>query len=362
VDSMRLRLASALALLLLPAAFGAAYFQTNLTSDIPGLAANTDPNLRNPWGVAFSATSPFWVSDQASGLSTLYNGAGAPQALVVTIPPPSTPPGGPTGVIFNSTAGFGITGGPATFVFSTLAGTIAAWRGGTSASIAFAATDGAVYTGLATGSVGANNFLYAADSRNGKIDVLDSSFQKTTLPGSFTNPNVPSGFTPYNVQNIGGKLYVTYEQRNAPGGFVSVFDTNGNLLQSITDAHLDEPWGVALAPSGFGMFANDLLIGNFGDGTINAFDPSTGAFLGVLTGANGNPIANPGLWALEFRAPGSGFNPNTLFFTAGINNEVNGLFGTIQAVPEPRTFAMIFLALVAIARFTLPRQTDLPRS
>lgn len=324
------------------------FMQTNLSSDIPGLAANTDPNLKNPWGMSFSPTSPFWVSDQVTGLATLYNGAGTAQALVVTIPGSVTPPSGPTGQVFNATTGFQLNGSASTFLFSTLAGTIAAWRGTSTATTVFAATDGAVYTGLAAGSVSGSNFLYAADSRNGKIDVLNSSFQKTTLAGNFTNPNIPSGFTPYNVQNIGGKLYVTYEQRNAPGGFVSVFDTNGNLLQTITDSHLDEPWGVALAPSGFGGFGNDLLVGNFGNGMINAFDPATGAFLGVISGSNGLPLVNDGLWAIAFRAPASGFDPNTLFFTAGINNEADGLFGSIQAVPEPGTVLLIGLGLAIV--------------
>lgn len=213
------------------------YFQTNLTSDIPGLAANLDPLLRNPWGMSYSATSPFWLSDQASNVATLYNGAGVPNALVVSTPPVPGP--GPTGQVFAGGLGFVISQGVnANFIFSTLAGTIDAWNSGTSAVQKFAATDGAVYTGLAQ----AGSLLYAADTANGKIDVFDNTFQKTTVSGTFADPNVGTGFTPYDIQNVGGKLYVEYAKRNSPGGFVAVFDVNGNLLQHISDPHLNAPW------------------------------------------------------------------------------------------------------------------------
>jgi uncharacterized protein (TIGR03118 family) len=224
----------------------------------------------------------------------------------------------------------------------------------TTAITEFLATDGAVYTGLTTGAVGGNNLLYAADTLNGKIDVFNSSFAKISLAGSFTDPNVPSGFTPYNIENIGGKLYVEYAKRNSPGGFVGVFDLNGNFLQHISDPHLNGPWGITMAPAGFGSFGNDLLIGNFGDGMINAFDPLNGSFLGTLSSASG-PIVNSGLWALKFRAAGSGFDANTLFFTAGINGEANGLFGSIQVLPEPATlltavFALAMAGIVSMRR------------
>lgn len=237
-----------------------------------------------------------------------------------------------------------MSGGSPLFVFATLSGTIDAWNSGSSALTQFTATDGAVYTGLAQ----AGSVLYAADTRNGKIDVFNSVFQKTAASGPFTDPSVPAGFTPYNIQNINGKLYVEYSKQNAPGGFVGVFDTNGNLLQHISDAHLNAPWGVTLAPAGFGQFGNDLLVGNFGDGRINAFDP-TGTFLGTLSDANGDPIVNSGLWALQFRSPLSTFDSNALFFTAGINNQADGLFGEIQATPEPTTLSMLGLALGAMA-------------
>jgi uncharacterized protein (TIGR03118 family) len=321
------------------------YAQNNLTSDIPGMASNLDPNLKNSWGMSFTATSPFWLSDQVTNTATLYNAAGVPNSLVVTTP------SGPTGQVANSTMDFQVAPGqPARFIFASLSGTVSGWNPAvqsTSAVVGFTATDGAVYTGLAQGIVAGNNFLYAADTRNGKIDVLNGSFQKVSLSGSFIDPSVPAGLTPYNIQNAGGKLYVTYAMEDSPGGFVGVFDLNGNLLQHISDSHLDSPWGVTIAPAAFGDFGNALLIGNEDDGRINGFDPSTGVFLGTISSTSG-PIANEGLWAINFRAPGSGFDPNALYFAAGINNETSGLFGTITpaAVPEPATVWAGALTLV----------------
>jgi uncharacterized protein (TIGR03118 family) len=328
-------------------ASGAGYFQTNLTSDIPGLANNLDPNLKNPWGISFSVTSPFWVSDQVTDVATLYNGLGAPVALVVsTPPPPGGGPTGPTGQVFVGGQGFTMTTGPqANFVFATLAGTIDAWNSGTSAVTQTSGLPGSVYTGLAL----AGNLLYAANTSANRIDVYNNSFAPTTVPGGFVNPSVPAGFTPYNIQNVGGQLYVEYAKQNAPGGLVGIFDTNGNFVRNIIDSHFNGPWGVTLAPATFGPFGNRLLVGNFGDGLINAFDASTGAFVGTIMDSVGKPIANSGLWALAFRAPNSGFDSNTLFFTAGINNELNGLFGEIQVVPEPATLSLIGLTLGALA-------------
>jgi uncharacterized protein (TIGR03118 family) len=334
------------------------YTQTNLTSDIPGLAANFDANLKNPWGMSFSTTSPFWVSNQVTNTSTLYNGSGVPVPLVVTTP------AGPTGQVFNATTDFSLAPGtPARFLFASLSGTVSGWNPAVNPSaavVAFTANDGAVYTGLANGTIGSNNYLYAADAANGKIDVLDGSFQKVSLSGSFIDPNVPAGFQPYNVQNVDGKLYVTYAIPESPGGFVAVFDLNGNLLQHLSDPHFNEPWGVTIAPSTFGSFGGALLIGNEGDGFINGYDPVTGAFLGTVSNHSG-PIANEGLWAIAFRAPGSGFDPNALYFVAGINDEENGLFGTITVtpVPEPATAwtgglgLLLFGTLVYRRRLTL---------
>jgi len=362
---MKLRSLPKIALLLSiqPLAVLASPFaQTNLVSNVPGLAANFDANLRNPWGVSHSATSPFWVSNQASNNSTLYNAASVPQALVVTVPPIAPPPTGPTGQVNNSfgAGNFVENGAPAVFIFATLAGSIDAWNGsnGTTAAIV-ASTPGAVYTGLAIGTNGTANFLYAANFGGGHVDVFNSSFAPTTLAGSFVDPNLPAGYVPYNIQNIGGKLYVEYAQvdpitheaaEGAGLGVVNVFDTNGNFLQRIhSGGQLNAPWGIAIAPAGFGEFGGDILVGNFGDGTINAFDPITGNYVGTLRDASGNPIVNDSLWALDFRAPGSGFDPNTLFITAGINDEADGLFASIRAVPEPAAMALFALGLLGVA-------------
>jgi uncharacterized protein (TIGR03118 family) len=348
---------------------GTVYFQTNLASDVPGMAANLDPNLKNPWGMSFSATSPFWVSNQGSNTATLYNGAGVPQALVVAMP--SGIPPGPTGQVFGNVAGnfllpqgTGPSPAPATFIFDTLGGKIAGWNGaqGNPAGVAatvFTATDGAVFTGLAIANNAGANLLYAADFANARIDVFNGSFAPTTVPGGFVDATVPAGYSPYNIQNIAGKLYVEYAKvdpithmptTTANTGVVNVFDLNGNLQQRLaTNLHLNSPWGVTLAPAGFGSFAGDILVGNFGDGTISAFNPVSLLFDGTLSGQSGGPIVNGGLWALNFRAPGSGFDPNALFINAGINNEANGLFAEIQVVPEPSTFLMLALAAIPLA-------------
>jgi uncharacterized protein (TIGR03118 family) len=345
---------------------GASVFvQTNLVSDIPGLAPVTDSNLVNPWGISFSPTSPFWVSDQGKNVSTLYNASGAQQGgpLIVSTP------GGPTGQVFNPTTGFLINGGTsATFIFSTLSGAIEAWNGaqGTTAATVVPSTGGS-YTGLTMGSVNGSNLLYAANKAGGNIAVFDSTFQPVNLgSGAFVDPSVPAGLTPYNIQNLGGKLYVEYSgARGAPGGYVAVFDTSGNLLQSINDSHLDAPWGVALAPAGFGDFGGDLLVGNFGSGMIDAFNATTGAFAGVLTDSSGNPIVNSGLWALEFRTPvagnaNTGSDPNSLFFVAGINGETDGLFGRINPTPEPGTLATAFLVIAGVFGLKVLRNRPAP--
>jgi uncharacterized protein (TIGR03118 family) len=349
------------------------FTQTNLVSDVPGLAANTDPNLKNPWGVAFSATSPFWTSDQGTGLSTLYNAAGTPQGLVVAIPGSATPPSGPTGMVFNNLAGlFPVNGTAATFIFDTLNGTIAGWNGsaGTTA-VQMAATPGATYTGLAEASNGASTFLYAANSApGGQINVFNSTWQQVTSPGGFTDPNLPAGLVPFNIQNIAGNLYVTYAQLGPggvpmPGGVVDEYDANGNFIKRIaTGGPLSAPWGIALAPASFGSFSNDLLIGNFGNGEILAYDATTDLFLGTINGPNGQPLVNDHLWALATRAGVNGFDPNAVYFSAGINNQVDGLFGQINAItPEPATIfgtatGLIALALSRIKR-TLPGSSRL---
>jgi uncharacterized protein (TIGR03118 family) len=342
------------------------FSQTNLVSDVPGLAANTDPNLKNPWGVSFSATSPFWTSDQVTGLATLYNAAGTPQALVVTIPG-GAPPTGPTGQVFSGIPGsFLVNGNPAAFIFDTLHGTIAGWNAGTTA-VQMAATPGAIYTGLAEASTGGSNFLYAANSApGGHVNVFNSAWAPTTLSGNFTDPNLPSGLVPFNIQNIGGNLYVTYASLGPggtpmPGGIVSEFDANGNFIKRIaTGGSLFAPWGIVLAPSSFGSFSNDILIGNFGNGEILAYDATTDMFLGTLNGPNGQPLVNDFLWALETRANVNGFDPNAVYFSAGINGQADGLFGRIDAItPEPAT---IFGTATGLIAFALSRIKRTPRS
>jgi uncharacterized protein (TIGR03118 family) len=329
------------------------YLQTNLVSDVTGVAANTDPNLQNAWGIASSATSPFWVSDNGSGLSTLYNSSGTPQALVVTVPAAGSASGGtPTGVVFNGSSDFQIsTGTAARFIFATEDGTISGWASGTQATVKVDnAPTSAVYKGLALGNNGTGNFLYAANFHSSAIDVFNGTYTATTLAGSFTDPNLPAGYAPFNIQNLGGTLYVTYALRDMSGhddiagpgnGFVDRFDLNGNFLNRlVSNGVLNSPWGLAIAPSGFGTFANDLLVGNFGDGRINVFDPATGVFLGTLKDPSGNSITIDGLWGLRVGNGGSGGDPNTVYFSAGPNDEANGLFGSLAFVPEPGTLAL----------------------
>ena len=355
------RLATAactIALAFAPACIHAdSYLQTNLVSDVAGLAANTDPNLKNPWGVSFSGTSPFWTSDQVTGLATLYNAAGVPQGLVVTVPGSTTGPTGPTGQVFSGLPGsFLVNGNPAAFIFDNLNGTIAGWNAGTTA-VQMASTPGAIYTGLAEASNGTSTFLYAANSApGGKINVFNSAWQPTTLTGNFVDPNLPTGLVPFNVQNIGGNLFVTYASLGPggtpmPGGVVSEFDANGNFLKRIaTGGPLSAPWGIVLAPSNFGIFSNDLLIGNFGNGEILAYDATTDLFLGTLNGPNGQPLDNAFLWALETRMGVNGFDPNAVYFTAGINGQADGLFGKIDVItPEPATIFGTATGLIALA-------------
>jgi uncharacterized protein (TIGR03118 family) len=352
------------------------FFQTNLTSDIPGLANNTDPNLVNPWGIAFSSTSPFWIADNHSGLSTVYNAAGQPfptnNPLVVTIPPPpgGAPPASPTGIVFNGSSGFELGGKPAAFIFATEDGTISAWNGSSSAVLQVDNSSSAVYKGLAIGSNSSGNFLYAANFKGGTVDVFDSKFKPVALAGSFKDPSLPAGYAPFNIQNVGSILYVTYAKQNAEGhddvagpgnGFVDVFDTNGNMVRRlISNGPLNSPWGVAVAPAAFGSLGGNLLVGNFGDGTINAFDPTTGQFIGEMQNAAGNPISIEGLWSLKFGNGGLAGDPNTLFFTAGISGggtvEDHGLFGDLQPVPEPGTVGTMALGLIGLGGYAVRKK------
>jgi uncharacterized protein (TIGR03118 family) len=347
-----------LALTQAPALFAGSFVQTNLVSDIPGLAEITDPNLKNPWGVSSSSTSPFWVSNQGTSIADLFTVHGltvTQNALEVSIPMSSTGPQGPTGQVNNSTSSFLVNGSPAAFIFANLNGTISAWNGGTTAQIEMT-TPGAVYTGLAI-NAGSTPLLYAANNAQNSIDVFDSSFHPVVLgPDAFSNPF--PGLVPFNVQNIGGKIYVTYALPGRPAeiaategqGGVAVFDTNGNLLQTlINGSKLASPWGITVAPSNFDGFANDLLVGNFSfaAGEINAFDPTTGAFLGQVI----SNTSFEGLWDLSFGNGGNGGDPSTLYFTTGLNGESDGLMAALTPAPEPSSFVLVVVGALVVWGF-----------
>jgi uncharacterized protein (TIGR03118 family) len=328
------------------------YQQTNLVSDLTGLAQFTDSNLVNSWGLVHGPTTPWWVADNGTGVSTLYTGQGVKVPLTVTIPVPTGSPAGttaaPTGVIFNGNGGFNVsengTSFSSLFIFDTEDGTISGWNPNfvdrTHAILAVDRSNvgkGAVYKGLAIGSNSSGTFIFATNFRFGTIEMFDSNFN---LVRSFTDHRLPQSYAPFGIQNIGGNLYVTFAKQNAakhddvagPGhGFVDVFDTNGNLIRRlIARGSLNSPWGLALAPANFGQFSNDLLVGNFGDGHINVFDPNTGAALGSLQNSGGVPIQIDGLWSLQFGNGAAAGATNELFFTAGIDGEAHGLFGDIQ--------------------------------
>lgn len=325
------------------------YDVTKLVADVPGVAAHTDTNLVNGWGIAMRATSPIWVSNNATGTSTLYNGLG----VQISPPSPVSIPaangagqGVPTGITSNpSTTDFllGGQGTAAIFLWATEDGAIAAWNGGPAATIKFAAKDGAVYKGLALAGDGSSFRLYAADFHNGKIDVLDNTFTPTSVAGGFVDPRIPAGFAPFNIMNLQGNLYVAYALREAGGddevagrglGFVDVFDANGFLIErAASRGKLNAPWGMAIAPAGFGKFSNHLLVGNFGDGTINAYDMKNFTFAGQMRASNGHVLVIDGLWGIAF---GNGFQrqpTDTLFFAAGPSDESHGLYGKIEPAP-----------------------------
>jgi len=341
------------------------FLQTNLVSDSFVPAANIDPNLINPWGIAFSATSPFWIADNGSGVATIYNGAGTPQtvlgnsAITIATPPGQTTSAAPTGEVFNFTQnGFDISSGgktgSAVFLFATEDGTISGWSPGVNAGSSVIAVDnsqggtGAVYKGLAIAQTEDGTFLYASNFRNGTVDVFNNRFQQVD---SFTDPNLPTGYAPFNVQVLDGHLFVTFALQNAQKhddvsgaghGFVDEFDLEGHMLHRVaSQGVLNSPWGLAIAPSGFGEFSHDLLVGNFGDGTINVFDPKTDRFLGKLNGANGTPIQINDLWSVVPGNGGPNSDPHKIYFTAGVQNEQHGLFGSLGAVGEPDRSAML---------------------
>jgi uncharacterized protein (TIGR03118 family) len=323
-----------------------AFKQRNLVSDIAGVARITDRNLVNPWGLAAGPSTPLWVADNGTGVSTIYSGAihgSIPviQPLVVTIPG-----GAPTGAVFNPTDRFvvqaGGASGPARFIFASEVGQITAWSPDVPPATQAqpeVTTPGAVYKGIALAHTRKGPRLYATDFHDARIDVFDGHFAPVSLPpGAFVDNAIPSGFAPFNIQLLDGRLYVTYAMQDAdahddvpgPGlGFVDVYDVKGHLLKRlVSQGNLNAPWGLVIAPRHFGGFGGDLLVGNFGDGLINAYDPFDGHFDGQLVNKDGNPIQIDGLWALRF---GNGVfgSPRDLIFSAGIADEAHGLLGKI---------------------------------
>jgi uncharacterized protein (TIGR03118 family) len=345
--------------------------ETNLISD-GSVPANNPPDsdLINPWGISYSPTGPFWVSDNGTGFTTFYNGAGAKQSLfggtvpqVTIATPPGQMPGtaSPTGQVFNITGGgFNVTSGgvsgSSAFIFATEDGTISGWAPSVSHTTSFLAVDhsnngtGAVYKGLAITQDNGHGEarLYAANFRAGTVEVYDNSFVQV---GTITNPTVPAGYAPFNVRVLNGKLYVTFALQDtakhddvsgAGNGFLDVFNLDGTGRQRlVSNGDLNSPWGLDIAPSSFGKFGGDLLVGNFGDGTINVFNPDTGAFIGTIDGLDGTPLVTGDLWGLINGNGGAGGDPNLVYLTAGIVGESEGLFASLAAVPEPASLALL---------------------
>jgi uncharacterized protein (TIGR03118 family) len=360
----------------------AQFKQTDLVSDLSGLATITDPNLKNTWGVtAIPGASPFWINNEGTSTSSLYSVTGATTITPVNLNgAPGTnfaaiPGIGPTGTVGNSGMSFGIAGGPALFIFANLNGTISAWNLSNinsathNASTVEATTTGASYTGLAINSTG--TMLYAAnDNGTGSIQVFNGSFTNVTAPGEFVDPNLPSGFVPFNVEDIGATVYVTYapsghaNQVDAPAGsgVVATFTESGTFIKNlVTGGPLASPWGMAIAPDGFGALGGDLLVGNFSavDGdVINVFNAKTGMFvtsIDINPGAGNTP---GGLWDLMFGGGGPSGNPLTLYFSDGINGEKDGLFGAIT-VPEPSTWAMMLFGFGGLGFLAARRRRSL---
>ena len=343
-------LALALLLAAAPAAATSLFQRHNLVSDGGVPAAHIDHNLVNAWGVAFNPYGYVWVANNGTGTSTLYDGYGNRQSLVVQIPSPTMGVGGtPTGIVFNGSGNFiasrsGVSG-PARFIFATEDGVIAAWAPNVDATHAVRmvnrASIGTVYKGVTISANGHAALLYATDFHHGRVDVFDAAFHAVAMPtGAFTDASLPAGFAPLGIQAIGGDVYVTYAMQDdakhddvkGPGlGYVDVYTPNGRLIRRVASRGvLDAPWGVALAPAGFGGYGNTLLVGNFGDGRINAV--SSTASLGPLRDASGMPVHIDGLWGIAF---GNGYEDqpvDTLFFAAGPAGESHGLYGRLDAI------------------------------
>jgi uncharacterized protein (TIGR03118 family) len=331
-----------------------AYSGRVLVSDGSLAAATADRNLINPWGIAFAPDSPVWIANNATGTATLYDGRGLKDPRVVALPAGMNGAANPSGVVFNGTTDFRVSNGTqsaaASFIFDGEGGTLIAWAPTVDPANGIIVYDdgggGAVYTGLAIAADRGANFLYATDFRNNKIDVFDRDFTKVAAAaGAFTDPSLAAGFAPFGIGAVttGGEtvLIVTYAQRapgsnaavNGPGlGLVNVFDTSGALLRHLVPVggNLNAPWGIALAPAGFGSLSNTLLIGNFGDGVINAYDPATGAWVESIRDSAGQQIATPGLWGIAFGNGARNQPVTTLFFAAGVANEAAGVYGRID--------------------------------
>jgi uncharacterized protein (TIGR03118 family) len=316
------------------------YVETKLVADSSGLGAATlDSALKNPWGMAFGPTGILWVSNNHSGTSTLYDTTGAKRSLVVAIPSSTGATGGaPTGIVYNPTSGFVIPGaGKALFIFAGEDGVLSAWNAttGNAQRVADRSANAAVYKGLALAANGAASFLFATDFKQNGVDVFDTLFQ---FVKSFTDSSVPAGYAPFGIQAIGSQLYVTFAKQLAPdneddepgvgNGYVDIFNTDGTVARRFAArGTLNSPWAVALAPTGYGAFSHDLLVGNFGDGRVGAYDPSTGSFVDFLRDAAGAPIVIDGLWGLTF---GPGADSTVLFFTSGPSGESHGVLGRLM--------------------------------
>ncbi|MBQ5964688.1 TIGR03118 family protein [Massilia sp. ZL223] len=327
-----------------------AYTATSLVTEATGGAPNTDAKLLNAWGIAFNPNGFVWVANEGSSTSTLYDGNGVPQTLVVAIPAGTPGAARPTGIVFNGSQDFKVTQngvtGASPFIFAGLGGTIAGWSPAVNLNNAVTTVDtgsnGAFYTGLAIGNSAGANYIYAPDFRRGGIDVYDTGFQKVTLPGGgFVDPGLPPNYAPFGVQAVGDRVYVSYAQRGANGtdrvagaglGLINVFSTGGAFVGRLvtTGGVLNAPWGMAIAPADFGDFSNMLLVANRGDGKINAFSPHDGKLIGTLMRSDRTPIVIDGLYGIAF---GNGIQAqprNALFFTAGPGNGTRGLYGRIQ--------------------------------
>ena len=326
-----------------------------LVSDGAVPADRTDANLVNPWGLAFNPNAVAWISDNGTGVSTLYDGTGAPQSLVVSIPHAAIGDGlgHPTGLVFNSSTGFVVTkagvSGPSVFLFAGEDGSISGWSPTVDLQHAVLALDHSaqhsIYKGLALGGDGARHLIYVTDFHNRRVEVYDDQFNRIKRPGAFEDASIPPTFAPFGIQNVGGDIVVTYAKQDSdaeddvagPGlGMVDVFDARGMLIRRVaTRGALNAPWGVAMAPASFGRFGGALLVGNFGDGAINAYDAVSGAYLGALRDVNGKALHLDGLWGIAFGNGVAGQPTNALFYAAGPNDEKDGVYGMIRAVTRP---------------------------